>query len=106
MSSFTAKKLDLSREKPDTWHMETRATSPTGSRRIAGLVRKRIEGAGERLWRLEDFRDLPFTAVAQALSRLTRHGSIERLSKGVYYRTRETTFGKSRPNPVAMQKLA
>jgi hypothetical protein len=69
-------------------------------------VRQRIERGGERLWRLDDFRGLPFTAVAQALSRLTRQGAIERLSKGVYYHTRETAFGKSRPNPVAIQKLA
>jgi hypothetical protein len=31
---------------------------------------------------------------------------LERLSKGVYYRTRDTAFGKSRPNPTAIQKLA
>jgi len=29
-----------------------------------------------------------------------------RLSKGVYYRTRQTAFGSSRPNPAAIQKLA
>jgi hypothetical protein len=69
-------------------------------------VRQRIDEGGERLWRLEDFRDLPFAAVAQALSRLARAGQIERLSKGVYYRPRETTFGKSRPNPADIQKLA
>ena len=46
--------------------------SPPNSRPIASLVRQRIERGGERLWRLEDFRDLPFAAVAQALSRLTR----------------------------------
>ncbi len=74
--------------------------------RITALIRQQIERGGERLWRLEDFRDLPFTAVAQALSRLTREGSIERLSKGVYYRTRETAFGKSRPNPTAIRRLA
>ncbi len=48
-----------------------------------GLVRQRIEQGGERLWRFEDFRGLTFSAVAQALSRLTRQGAIERLSKGV-----------------------
>jgi len=47
-----------------------------------------------------------FEAVAQALSRLTRQGRLERLSKGVYYSTRQTAFGKSRPNPTALQKLA
>jgi hypothetical protein len=71
-----------------------------------GLVRHRIEASGERLWRLEDFRDLPFAAVAQSLSRLTREGILERISKGVYYSARPTTFGKSLPSPAAIQKLA
>jgi uncharacterized protein DUF6088 len=70
------------------------------------FVRQQIERGGERLWRLDDFRNLPFEAVAQALSRLTRQGRLERLSKGVYYSTRQTAFGKSRPNPTALQKLA
>ena len=33
-------------------------------------------------------------------------GTIERLSKGVYYRARMTSFGKSLPNPAAVQELA
>lgn len=77
-----------------------------GSRQVTDRVRRRIERGGERLWRLEDFRDLPSTAVAQAFSRLARQGIVERLSKGVYYRARQTTFGKSLPNPAAIQKLA
>jgi len=85
--------------------MKIPATSSAGSRQVAALVRRRIERGGERLWRLEDFRAFPFTAVAQALSRLTRLGILERLSKGVYYRARETAFGKSRPNPATIQKL-
>ncbi len=76
------------------------------SRQIAGSVRHRIEHGGERLWRLDDFRDMPFPAVAQALSRLAKAGEVERLSKGIYYRSRPTAFGKSRPNPTAIQKLA
>ena len=79
---------------------------PSKPRQITGLVRQRIKQGGERLWRLDDFRDLPFAAVAQALSRLSRAGEIERLSKGVYYRTRQTPFGTSRPNPTAIQELA
>jgi hypothetical protein len=86
--------------------MEILAQSSTHLRCAAALVRKRIERGGERLWRLDDFRDIPFAAAAQALSRLTRKGSLQRLSKGVYYRNRETAFGKSRPNPSAIQKLA
>ena len=49
------------------------------------FVRQQIERGGERLWRLDDFRNLPLEAVAQALSRLKRQGRLERLSKGVYY---------------------
>jgi hypothetical protein len=71
-----------------------------------GLVRSRIKRSGERLWRLEDFRDLPFAAVAQSLSRLTREGALERLSKGVYYSGRPTAFGRSLPSPASIQKLA
>lgn len=81
--------------------------NPSTSRRrpVAARVRKRIERCGERLWRFEDFGDLPFTAVAQALSRLTRSGLLERLSKGTYYRSRQTSFGGSRPNPSAIRQL-
>jgi hypothetical protein len=86
--------------------MSASLKSPPTPRRVTGLVRQRIQQGGERLWRLEDFRDLPFAAVAQALSRLTRAGVIQRLSKGVYYRSRQTAFGSSRPNPAAIQKLA
>jgi hypothetical protein len=82
------------------------AISPTRPPCIAKSVRTRINHGGERLWRLDDFHDLRFAAVAQALSRMTREGIIERLSKGVYYRSRETSFGKSRPNPAIMQTLA
>jgi hypothetical protein len=85
--------------------MKAHATTPA-LRYVTKLVRQRIERGGERLWRFEDFRDLPFPTVAKALSRLARSGEIERLSKGTYYRARQTAFGKSRPNPATMQKLA
>jgi predicted transcriptional regulator of viral defense system len=71
-----------------------------------GLVRRKIERSGERVWRLEDFRGLPSSAVAQSLSRLTRQGVLERLSKGIYYRARPTAFGKSLPSTAAIQQLA
>lgn len=70
------------------------------------VIRRRIEAESDRVWRLEDFQDLPYTAVAQALSRLTREGHLQRLSKGVYYSSRSTPFGKSHPNPAAIQRLA
>lgn len=106
MSSFIAKKLDISITLKDTDPVRTHSKQPTEASPIMGLVRRRIEQTGERLWRLEDFGDLPFSAVAQSLSRLTREGTLERLSKGVYYSARPTTFGKSLPSPTAIQKLA
>jgi len=78
----------------------------TADRHTAALVRQRIERGGERLWQFEDFGDLPFQAVAQTLSRLTRQGKLQRMSKGLYYRPRETAFGPSRPNPAALRQLA
>ncbi len=86
--------------------MARRTTPPKVYGRVADLVRHRVETGSERLWRLDDFRDLPFVAVAQVLSRLARQGILERLSKGVYYRSRETAFGKSLPSPAEMSKLA
>jgi hypothetical protein len=106
MSSFITEKLDMTGLSTDTRGMAGRFVPPTSPGHNAGSIRLRIEKGGERIWRLEDFRDLPFAAVAQALSRLAREGKIERLSKGVYYRPRKTAFGKSRPNPAALQKLA
>ena len=85
--------------------MAKRRAPLAGHRKIAVTVRQRIETGGERVWRLADFADLPAIAVAQALSRLAQKGTITRLSKGVYYRTRDTAFGKSRPNPASLQKL-
>ena len=69
-------------------------------------IRLRIESGGERIWRMEDFQDLPAAAAAQALSRLTKAGFIQRLSTGTYYRSRDSSFGKTRPNPNAMSKIA
>jgi hypothetical protein len=85
--------------------MGTHTTSP-GSRQTAKWIRQRIEEGGERLWRFEDFPGLPVPAVAQALSRLARQGKLQRLSKGVYYRARQTALGSSRPNPAAVRRLA
>jgi len=99
------KNLTICRFRPIIAGMAAR-TKATQKGRVATTVRLRIERGGERLWRLEDFRDLPFTAVAQALSRMARRGLIERLSKGTYYRTRDTAFGKSRPNPSDIRNLA
>jgi hypothetical protein len=71
----------------------------------AETVRRRIEAGGERVWRMADFAGMPFTAVAQALSRLARQGVLQRLGKGLYYRSRPTAFGASRPNSVQVRSL-
>lgn len=77
----------------------------TGAGNTAETVRRRIETSGERIWRMTDFAGMPFMAVAQALSRLTREGVIERLGKGLYYRSRPTAFGASRPNSAQVRSL-
>ncbi len=80
-------------------------TEKTASPRDAARsVRHCIEKGGERIWRLADF-DGPFQAVAQALSRLTRSGQLQRLGKGLYYRPHPTPFGPSMPNSSAIRAL-
>jgi hypothetical protein len=59
---------------------------------IVEAIRQRIERGRERLWCPNDFGEYPFIAVTRALSRLTREGTLEWLSKGVYYRGRDTAF--------------
>jgi hypothetical protein len=68
-------------------------------------VRNQIESGGERIWRLEDFENMSFAAVAQALSRLSKKGVIRRISKGLYYRSRQTPFGESKPSPSQLRSL-
>jgi len=82
--------------------------TPTGAGRgsTAETVRRRIESSGGRLWRLADFDDLSFAAVAQALSRLSRLGVIQRLGKGQYYQPRLTVIGPYRPNMARIRLLA
>lgn len=82
------------------------AQRPNGRRPVVQVIRKRVEAGGERVWRFSDFPSAPIAAVAQALSRLARDGTLQRLSKGVYYRGRATALGPSRPDPVAIRKLA
>jgi hypothetical protein len=78
----------------------------TRSPSISKQVRTRIEQGGERAWKFEEFTGLPFTAVAQALSRMTRKGELTRLSRGIYYRSRSTAFGASQPTPRLLLELA
>jgi hypothetical protein len=77
----------------------------SGAGNAAETVRRRIAASGERVWRMADFEGMSFMAVAQALSRLTRQGVIQRLGKGLYYRSRPTAFGASLPNSAQVRSL-
>jgi hypothetical protein len=68
----------------------------------AQTVRRRVEQGGARFWGHGDFEGLPPSAVATALSRLTREGVLQRVSKGVYYRSAPTAFGPSGPAASAV----
>jgi len=62
-----------------------------------------FEGGGERLWRFEDFPEAPiYGRGGKALSRLTRQGSSNGLSKRGLLPRRQTAFGKSLPSPAAL----
>lgn len=80
------------------------APRPTdrGAITAAAAVRSRVRRGGERFWRHTDFTDLPPAAVSQALSRLTKRGELQRVHKGLYYRSRPTVLGPSRPAPDAV----
>ncbi len=71
----------------------------------AETIRSMIEAGGERVWRFKDFGGMPPAAAAQALSRLSRQGIVQRLGKGLYYRSRQTVFGESRPNRSQIRGL-
>lgn len=81
---------------------------PTGSARTrsgsntAAVVRDRVMGQDGRYWRHSDFEGLPAGAVAAALSRLARAGTLKRVAKGVYYRPTPTAFGMSVPSQTAV----
>ena len=67
----------------------------------ASVVRHRVSNESERFWRHSDFKSLPASAVASALSRLAREGVLQRTAKGVYYRPKQTRFGASLPSSTA-----
>lgn len=74
----------------------------TREKSVAHAVAERIAAAGsERYWSLQDFSDLDADgAVAAALSRLSRRGTLQRLRRGVYFAGRKTSFGPSQPDPT------
>ena len=71
----------------------------------ADIVRLRIETGGERIWRFHDFEGLSFTAVAKILSRLMKEGVIQRVGKGLYYRSKQTLFGPNQLNTSQLRSL-
>jgi hypothetical protein len=71
----------------------------------ATLIRQKIETSDNSYWRHIDFADLPTDAVNKTLSRLVKAGTIERVSKGVYFHPRETRFGPSKPSATELQQL-
>ena len=106
MSSLTTLKLDILSILCENLIMtRTAKQAESGGKTTAQTVRRQIEASGDRVWRFADFSGMPFTAVAQELSRLTRRGVIQRLGKGLYYRPRSTAFGLSRPNPAVIRNL-
>ncbi len=105
MSSFIDVKLDNTARKANNSFMKAPQQQTIPPRNVTSTVRQRIEASGERVWRMADFSGLSFPAVAQALSRLARQGQLRRLGKGLYYRSRETAFGPSLPNPAVIRAL-
>jgi hypothetical protein len=83
----------------------TRTTAHHARTSVAETIRQRIEAGQERFWRHSDFESLPPAAVSQTLARLTRQNYLQRISKGLYYRSRPTVFGRSRPSVAAIHRL-
>ena len=106
MSSFLNKKLDKIASFTDDTYMSINMSITSKNRTTAKRVRTRVLRGGERLWRHADFRDLPPAAVSQTLSRLARDGELVRVRKGVYFRSRPTVLGPSRPDPDAVAASA
>ena len=76
-------------------------------RSAAATIRDRVTRGEARFWKHADFADLPPSAVAMTLSRLAKEGVLQRVNKGVYYRSRQTALGPSLPaaSGVAAQTL-
>jgi hypothetical protein len=72
---------------------------------IAKSIRDQIISQDGRYWRVSDFPSYSGAAVAKTLSRLAEDGSLERVSKGIYYRPRITKFGHSHPSSSEIQQL-
>src|SRR5450756_2170653 len=101
LSSFLVVEPDTSASDDDTLSM-AKALPAHRAVMTAKQIRSRVRRGGERFWRHTDFAGLPPAAVSQALSRLTKRGELERVRKGLYYRSRPTVLGASRPAPDAV----
>jgi len=86
--------------------MNKRKRNPRGRGRspnsAATRVYERVRAGGERYWALSDFRDLSAPATAHALSRLAAEGELQRVRKGLYYRSKATALGLSSPSASAV----
>jgi hypothetical protein len=54
------------------------------------------------VWTHADFAPMPAMAVAAALSRLNKEGTIRRIRKGVYHFPRKTRFGELAPDATSI----
>jgi hypothetical protein len=73
--------------------------------KVSTAVLTKIERAGPgSIWTYEDFKGLPFIAVAKALSRLVASNKIIRVRKGVYFFPKETLLGKTDASPIDLVK--
>jgi hypothetical protein len=65
---------------------------------ISERVSRKIDSKGpDSLWTFADFKGMPETAVAAALCRLLKKGTVSRVRKGVYYVPKDTRFGRTVP---------
>jgi hypothetical protein len=60
-------------------------------------IRRLIQAGGERFWKHQDLSDYPPATIAKTLTLLVKEGTLQRVSKGYYYHSRPTRFGRSYP---------
>lgn len=80
---------------------DTRRGRGASAHSAASEVRRRVLAGGERHWQLSDFPDLSAAATAHALTRLAAGGDLQRVRKGLYYRSKSTAIGPSLPSATS-----
>ena len=80
--------------------MARKAPSPDST---AKAVFKIVTTGSDRVFTNSDFAHLPRAAVSLALSRLAKQGELKRISRGVYYRARQTIVGSSKAGQGAIE---